>query len=243
LISAAAVPAAAQRNSLFGGSRSRAVGTVPTTQPAGSIRQGELGARASLQAERVEPRPNATLLRLSPFAVAKPEPQKIKVHDLITIIIRESKTATTDSKMQSKKDWKLDAELSKWLRLSDKHGVVPAGFEAGNPSVVFDLKNDYGGDGKYDRKDELTTRVTARVADVKPNGNLVLEATKQITIDDEGYTITLTGECRGQDVNPDNTILSTQIAGPEINVQHTGTVRDATRRGWLMRALDLLRPF
>ena len=120
---------------------------------------------------------------------------------------------------------------------------MPAIFSAGNPAAEFDFKNDYGGDGKYDRKDELTTRVTARVIDVKPNGNLVLEATKSITIDEEGYIITLVGECRGRDVTPENTVLSTQIAEPEISVRHSGALRDATRRGWLMRTFDFLRPF
>ncbi len=165
------------------------------------------------------------------------------MHDLVTIIIRESKTAKTDSKLESKKDWKLDSSLDEWIRFSDAHGLVPAEFPAGTPAVLFKYNNDYQGDGKYNRKDELTTRVTARVIDVKPNGNLVLEATKQITMDDDGYTITLTGECRVDDVTADNTVLSTQVADPVIDVQHTGAVRDATRRGWIQRALDLIRLF
>jgi len=71
----------------------------------------------------------------------------------------------------------------------------------------------------------------------------VLEATKVIDIDEEGYRISLTGTCRGQDVTPQNTLLSTQIADMVIDVKHNGAVRDATRRGWFQRGLDLLRPF
>ncbi len=240
----------AQNNSLLGaGGRSANGGGQPPvarTATAGDdadVFRGAADARAALHADRPEPRPNATLLRWSPLAVQSPDPEKIKVHDLVTIIIRESKTAKTDSKLESKRDWKLDSSLDKWIRLSDRNGLVPAEFEAGNPAAAFNFQNDYNGDGKYDRKDELVTRVTARVIDVKPNGNLVLEATKEINMDDEGYTITLTGECRAADVTADNTVLSTQIADPVILVQHTGAVRDATRRGWIMRALDLLRLF
>jgi flagellar L-ring protein precursor FlgH len=235
--------AMAQSNSLLNtrlGNGGAAAQAAPDTE---GPTDTTLTVRDSFPLERAAPKPNALLLRSSPFAVARPEPIKIKVHDLLTIIVRESKTATTDSKLQSKKNWKLDTGLEEWIRLSNKHGVVPAKFEQGKPSVLFDFKNDYKGNGKYDRKDELTTRITARVIDVKPNGNLVLEARKSIAIDDEGYTITLTGECRALDVLPDNTILSTQIADPTIDVQHSGSVRDATRRGWLMRGLDFLRPF
>lgn len=236
--------AVAQNNSLFGGRRGTGDGRpVATSQPATVTWAGGQSARGTLNADRIASKSNATLLRVSPIAIEVPDPDKIRVHDLVTIIIRESKTATTDSKMESKKDWTLESELAKWIRLSDKHGIVPAKLTQGNPAAAFDWKDDYSGDGKYDRRDELTTRITACVIDVKPNGNLVLEATKQITIDDEGYAITLTGECRTKDIGADNTILSTQIAGPQINVQHTGAVRDATRRGWFKRGLDWLRPF
>jgi len=232
-------PAIAQTNSCFRGNRLRpAAHPAPTTQPARGM-----PARAVSRTREPAPKPNATLLRVSPIAVAVPEPELIAVHDLITIIIRESKTATSDSKMEQKKDWTLESELSKWIRLGDHHGLVPAALPEGAPAVAFDFKDDYKGDGKYDRKDELTTRITARVIDVKPNGNLVLEARKDITIDSEGYSITLTGVCRGDDVTAENTVLSTQLAEPEIDVQHTGAVRDASRRGWLKRALDFLHPF
>ncbi len=237
-------PAAAQRNSLFGGRRAApSAAQVPTTQPATALTGPVIAARALSAEQRPQPESNATLLRVSPFAVAPLEPETFEVHDLITIIIRESKTATSDSKSKSEKEWTLESELSKWLRLSDHHGIVPAAFPEGSPAVAFDFKDDYSGKGKYDRKDELTTRITGRVIDVKPNGNLVLEASKAITIDDEGYTITLTGVCRGEDVSPQNTLLSTQIAEPDISVMHTGAVRDATRRGWLKRGLDYFRPF
>jgi len=245
-LTAAPRPAQAQNNSLLGNGWRAADAARDTPAPAssGAALLGTAGnARATLAQDRPEPKPNTVLLRSSPFAVKTPDPEKIKVHDLVTIIVRESKTATTDSKLESKKDWKLDSALTKWIRFSDKHGLIPAKQEQGSPAVLFDFKNDYKGDGSYDRKDELTTRVTARVIDVKPNGNLVLEAVKEIMIDDEGYRITLTGECRSKDVMPDNTILSTQIADPVIDVQHSGAVRDATRRGWIQRALDLVRIF
>lgn len=240
----------AQNNSLLGAGRrnGNSGNHSPTSQPAAYEPTGgsfgmAMDARATLKADRPDPKPNAVLLRWSPMAVRGPDPEKIKVHDLVTIIVRESKTAKTDSKLESKKDWQLDSSLDKWIRLSNSHGLVPAKFEEGSPAAAFNFQNDYKGDGRYDRKDELVTRITARVIDVKPNGNLVLEATKEITMDDDGFTITLTGECRVTDVTPDNTVLSTQIADPVIDVQHKGAVRDATRRGWFQRALDTLRLF
>ena len=245
-----APPAAAQNNSLLGarhgnGGNGHAPATSqPAAEPTTPLLNGSgTTARATLKADRPEPKPNAVLLQLSPFSVSRPNPEKIKVNDLVTIIVRESKTATSNSKLESKKDWKLDGGLTKWINFNSDQGVVPEQFPDGTPGVALTWNNDYKGDGTYDRKDELTTRVTARVIDVKPNGNLVLEAKDEIRIDDEGYTITLVGECRSQDVTPQNTVLSTQISDRTIDVQHAGAVRDATRRGWLQRTLDLLRTF
>lgn len=236
-------PAVAQSNSLFGGKRRAAAQPVPTTQPATAAAAAGLGLRAAAQEVLRESKVNETLLYVSPLAVDVPEPEVIKIGDQVTVVVRVSKTASSDSKLESKKDWKNDWELKKWIRYSDLHGIVPALLEQGNPAVEFEYKDDYGGEGKYDRKDELTTRVQATVIDVKPNGNLVLEAKNDIAYGEEHYTMTLTGMCRARDVTPQNTILSSQIADLEVRVTDLGAVRDATRRGWLKRALDFLRPF
>lgn len=249
----AVAPAFGQNNSLLGARQrspspahpaatSQPAGTPPA-RPAYSDGKGGNATRATLKTEPAQLRTNALLLRSSPFAVAPPEPEVVKVNDQVTIIIRESKTATTNAKLESKKDWQLDSALTKWLSWSNQHGIVPAKFEEGQPAAALTWQNDYKGDGTYDRKDELTTRIQAKVIDVKPNGVLVLEARKTIDIDEDGYTITLVGECRAKDLTPQNSVLSTQIADLTVDVKHKGAVRDATRRGWFMRGLDFLRLF
>lgn len=242
--------ASAQDNSLFrrGPRVQPAQREVPTSQPAESKPVTVIGApivhvRESAEDEVLDPKPNSVLLAMSPYAVRLPEPEQIRINDLVTIIVRVSKTAKSDSKMESKKEWTNEWALEKWIRLSDRHGIVPALFTQGKPAVEFEYSDEYGGDGKYDRKDSLTTRVQARVIDVKPNGNLVLEARNDVSFGEEDYTVTLTGTCRSEDVTPQNTVLSSQIADLDLRVDDRGALRDATRRGWLKRTLDILRPF
>jgi flagellar L-ring protein precursor FlgH len=99
------------------------------------------------------------------------------------------------------------------------------------------------GEGDTNREDRLTTRLTGRILDVKPNGILVLEARARVQHDDEISEITLTGVCRKEDVTADNTVLSTQIANKEITVNNKGALRAAARRGWIPRLIDLIKPF
>jgi flagellar L-ring protein precursor FlgH len=79
--------------------------------------------------------------------------------------------------------------------------------------------------------------------DVKPNGTMVVEAVKQITVDKEVQTFKLTGVCRGEDIGVDNSLLSTQLANLSISKQTSGMVHDGTKRGWLNRLIDQISPF
>ena len=186
---------------------------------------------------------NLVLRRASLISVELPEQEKIGVGDLVTIIIREDKTFRSDSRLKSDKEWKLDAELKKWFRFDGLTHLLTQDFAGGTPGAELDFSSEYQGRGKVDRKDSLVTRIQAKVIDVKPNGNLVLEARKRITVDEEDQIATLSGICRSKDVTAQNTVLSTQVADLEIGITHTGAARDAARRGWAMRLFDLLRPF
>lgn len=231
----------AQNNSLLQrGRQYAATGGPATTQPMAraSAPNGTAMHTAPTNGSGVA---NAGLRAASLIAVEPPEPKRIGVHDLVTIIVREDKTSITDAKSQSDKDWKITSGLDKWFRLNLHDHLVAQTFPD-SPGVEFDFKSAYGGKGKIDRKDSFTMRITAAVIDVKPNGNLVIEARKKIKIDEEEQVITLTGVCRSEDVTAQNTVLSTQLADLELRAEHDGAARDAERRGWIKRLVDALRP-
>ncbi len=247
LIAAASGPAAdAQSNSMFRRAGSGA-GPAPTTQPAAGVAEILLPAPPTLVYPQFDgddgpPPPNEVLLAASLIAVEAPKPRKIRVHDRITIVIREEKRSTTDSELKREKKWEIAAELKQWIRLNEDHKLVPQVFPMGNPAIDLEYDDKYQGKGKVGRKDSLITRVTATVIDVKPNGDLVLEAKKDIKIDEDRQLIRLTGICRSEDVTAQNTVLSTQLAEARIDIQHSGPARDAARRGWLVRIWDFIRP-
>lgn len=237
----------AQSNSLFHASRAQTA-TVPSTQPASGAtpvaHAAPLNSIRTIVADPdAAPPPNMALLQSSLIAVQVPKPKRFKVNDLITVIIREDKRSQTDAKMQEDKKWEVTSALNKWVRLNPRDHLIPQAFPNGKPEVDFSWDDKYGGTGKAERKDSLTTRITATIIDVKPNGTLVLEDTKTIKTDEDAQILRLTGICRSEDVTPENTVLSTQLAKASIETEHTGPGRDATRRGWLKKAVDFLRPF
>jgi len=178
-------------------------------------------------------------------APPKADPRTFTKNQLVTIIVRETATHSTDGATSTFRDSSIDAQVESWIRLNwGLHNMIqPVGFAKGKPAVVADAEREFEGGGSTSRTDVLAARITGRIIDIRPNGNLVLEASKSITTDEESYSITVTGVCRAADVTPDNTILSTQLADLEVNKTSTGAVRKATERGWLHRLADLLNLF
>lgn len=181
--------------------------------------------------------------QVSPIAIPSVPQRKFRINDLITIIVRQQKDYQADGKLDSKKQWDLTGKLSDWFRFYPDHRLGQDKLSNGEPGFAFEYENELKSKSKNNRSDKFTTRIQARVIDVKPNGNLVLEARSGETHDEEQWTITLTGMCRSEDVTPDNSILSTQVAELTIVEANHGAVRDGTRRGWVPKIMDWLRPF
>jgi flagellar L-ring protein FlgH len=189
--------------------------------------------------------PNA-LRSVSLFAVAPPKPRAFQQHDLVQIIVRETSQAKSSQDLQTKKDYKLDVKVPQWpnFNLQDLLNLrLNAGDNSNNPAAQLDAKNNFKGQGDYERKDDLTARLTAEVIEVLPNGNLVLEARTQIKTDDEEQSMKATGICRPADITAANTILSNQIHDLKIQKLHKGELRKANEKGILAKAVDLIFAF
>lgn len=171
-------------------------------------------------------------------AVRVPEPRKYAVHDLVTIIVREATENDSKAKLETDKESKLEGEVSDW---PDALNVFD--LSAKKPKVGVDFKKNFEGDGTFKRSDTFTTRITAKIIDVKPNGLLVLEARRDMRTDKESVAMILTGTCRPQDVAGDNTVQSTVLSDLRLIKEHDGELRNATKKGILTQVLEGLFAF
>jgi len=185
---------------------------------------------------------NTVLEQNSLFGIEIQPPKEFKVHDILTIIVRHQKKFEADAELENKKDFEIKSELDAFFKPT-AGGLGAATFHRGKPNVDYSFGSRVKGEGDSKREDSFVTRISGTIVDVKPNGNLVIEATSRFRHEDEVAVVTLTGMCRGSDVTPDNTVLSTQVADLDIKVSNSGGVRDAATRGWITRLLDALKPF
>jgi len=77
-----------------------------------------------------------------------------------------------------------------------------------------------------------------------PNGYLVLEGAKNVTVNSETQTVIVRGVARPTDVSPGNLVRSDRLAQMEVRINGKGVVGDAVRRPFfLYRLLMGLLPF
>ncbi|MFQ5592070.1 MAG: flagellar basal body L-ring protein FlgH [Phycisphaerae bacterium] len=195
-------------------------------------------------ASREEPKRerNLTYERYSWISVLPAKPKTFKPGDLLTVIVRERRRYEADTDLRRKNQFDAKSELKAFVDAT-AGGIGAAAFQRGNPNIDYKYKSQLRKEADSEREDVLTTRLTATIIDVKPNGMLVLEARKRIQHDEEISIITLTGSCRKEDVTPGNTVLSTQLADATVSVINEGALREASKRGWITRIIDILKPF
>jgi flagellar L-ring protein precursor FlgH len=184
---------------------------------------------------------NPLLEARSLIAVKEQEPRKFQVNDLITIIVRVQTEYEADGKANARRQSNLTSELDAFIKFTDG-GVGAADFRRGKPNIDYQGTFNQRNDAEAEREDKLTTRITGKIIDIKPNGNLVLEARSSMHHDDQEHDMTLTGTCRGVDITADNTVLSTQVSNLDIDIVTKGSIRNTTRPGWLGTIYDWIRP-
>ena len=169
-------------------------------------------------------------------------PKAHRVGDIVTIKIVENSKATNKATTKTDRTTATSVGLTELFVLENK---FPSGSNFFNPfsPVTSEYGNQFDGSGSTARSGALTAYISARIVQVKPNGNLIIEGNREVRVNHENQIITLTGEVRPRDITPDNIVQSTYIADARISYSGSGVLNDQQRPGWLARILDNIWPF
>jgi len=121
--------------------------------------------------------------------------------------------------------------------LPNVRGIDPANLVNTNENM------DTKGTGTVQRQDVLTTQVAAIVTQMLPNGNMVVNGSQEITMNQDVRIVSVKGVVRPQDIKSDNTIDSTQIAEARIVYTGKGQLNDVQKERWGGQVVDALSPF
>ena len=157
------------------------------------------------------------------------------VGEIVTINVVESATASKNATTKTSRGSSLAAGWS---------GVLSkmVGDWVGSDQKV-NFENDFDGKGETTRSSQLNTYITAQVIQVFPNGNMVIQGSRQVQVNNENQFINVQGVIRPEDISAGNIILSTYIAEAKIELSGQGVVSDKQKPGWMARILDWVWPF
>lgn len=161
-----------------------------------------------------------------------------RVGDIVTIRLVENTAASKSSSTSTKKSTGVDVGVSNLFGQPvtvNGTNVLGAG---------MDNNSEFSGEGNSQQSNKLAGDITVTVAKRYANGNLLVRGQKWISINQGKEFVRIQGLIRQVDVQPDNSVLSTQVADATISYGGQGALADANAKGWLARFFDSpLTPF
>lgn len=153
-----------------------------------------------------------------------------RVGDTVVVQIVEQVTATNSSSVNTQRKFQANSGVAALAGKFDTTGI----------STLFSPQSSsqLQGQGQAATKTSIRTSVGGRVVALLGNGNLVIEARRDATANNEHQTVFLRGVARPGDLTPDNNVLSTQLSDLEVELKGHGVLSDASRPpNWVVRTI------
>ena len=156
----------------------------------------------------------------SPTATIFGDQRARAVGDILTIIVNETSSAIRSGASTNTKSASASTEKGGGLL-----GFIP-------DSSVGQQDN-FSTKGSINNTNTARARLTVKVVEVKPNGNLVVSGTQNIRQNGEEQRIVVSGQVRPADIQADNTVLSSNVADAKILFTGKGSIIRKQRPGLL----------
>jgi len=144
-----------------------------------------------------------------------------RVGDLVTIVVVQDVTAQNTGSVATARTFTANSGISALAGPTDTSGFT----QIFSPNSAATLS----GKSQATTTSTLRTRLSGRVMAVLPSGLLVVEAERQITMNNERQTVLLRGLVRPGDIAPDNSVVSNNLGNLELELKGKGVLSDGTR--------------
>ena len=158
----------------------------------------------------------------SPYSDLASDYKAKNVNDLIVIQVVEQTQAAVDGSVKSQRTFSATSGIS---------GLM------GTPGPTSGLQNIFSpsssralnGQAQTSSDSSFTTSLSGRVVDVLPNGFLVIEAAREMDMNNQHQTLIVRGVVRPGDIASNNIVASTAISDLEVELKGRGVVSDGVQ--------------
>ncbi len=144
-----------------------------------------------------------------------------RVGDLVTINVTQNLSATSTADVSTNRTFNASSGITALPGQLKTSGIASL-FSPSSTQVLT-------GKGQADSTTALSTTLTGRVAAVLPGGTLVVEAERQIMMNNQHETVILRGLVRPGDLDATNTVVSNSVGDLEVEVKGKGVISEGVR--------------
>jgi len=144
-----------------------------------------------------------------------------RIGDLVTISVAQNLSASSTGNVSTNRSFSANSGIT----------ALPGQLKTTGVANLFSPYSNQALSGKAQATSQtsLSTTLTGRVAAVLPSGTLVVEAERQITMNNQHETVILRGLVRPGDLDAANTVASNHVGDLEVEVKGKGIVSEGTR--------------
>ncbi|MCD2512720.1 flagellar basal body L-ring protein FlgH [Comamonas endophytica] len=161
------------------------------------------------------------------------------VGDMVTVMIVERVTASQRSTSSLERENELNAGLTNLpiFKAANAANII------GRSKIGAGSDNSFSGKGETANSNTFTGSITTTVAEVLPNGHLVVTGEKQIGVNHNVDVLRFSGTVDPRNLQPGSVVSSTQVANVRIESRGRGQQAEAQSIGWLSRFFLNVMPF
>ena len=191
-----------------------------------------------VQPQPVAQRASGSLYQQVSYRPGFEDPRARFVGDIVTIRIVENVTASQKSSTTANRTTSADGTITAVPGLD-----FPGTAAENRTTFNANSANDFSGKGGTESANTFSGSITTTVAEVLPNGHLLVVGEKQIGVNQNVDVLRFTGTVNPRSILPGNIVNSSQVANVRVESKARGAQNEAQTVGWLMRFFFSFLPF
>lgn len=165
------------------------------------------------------------------------------IGDILTVMIDITDEAKMKNETKRDRTAAEESALTNALGFEDYLGkIFPNGVD---PTALLsgDTTSSHSGKGEIKRNEDIKLKVAAIVAQILPNGNMVISGHQEVRVNFENRVLEITGIIRPEDITIDNTISYEKVAEARIGYGGKGQMTDIQQPRYGQQVMDIISPF